>query len=103
MKKIFMIRFAVLSAAIFTASAFTQPEAKTTKSNLALEWFVYDTDAGEEGQSDPNNYTKAPRPSECNGMNELCAIQAQEDGNTGKPIATGQESVEQPANIALHQ
>ncbi|MEH6304245.1 MULTISPECIES: hypothetical protein [Olivibacter] len=101
MKKLFIIRLAVLGTAIVTASAFTKPEAKPVKNSRALEWFVYTP--GEGGQTNPANYSKDDVPPSCNGMQELCAIQALEDGDSGRPIATGSDSAENPTNQVFHQ
>ena len=67
-----------------TAFAFN---AKTTKpaKTLAVQWFLYNGG----GTSDPNNYIEVPGMPTCNSGSNLCAIQAAEDGTSGKPTQSG--------------
>lgn len=103
MRKIFILRLAVLGAAIVTASAFTKPEAKPVTNNdePQLEWFVYTPGPG--GESEQSNYEKQPLPSDCDGSSTRCAIQAEEDGSSNMPKETGENSIENPSDVAFHR
>jgi len=69
---------------VSTAFAFNEP-AKKPASALAVQWFLYNG----LGISDPNNYTEVASMPSCNSGSTLCAIQAPEDGSTGRPTQAG--------------
>lgn len=75
------VGFIALFFGVLLALAFKAPEAKQ-ESVSEVKWFSYNG----MGQTDPSNYTELPGEPECDAEGSLCAIQALEDGDTGKPI-----------------
>lgn len=71
----------------FAAFAFNAPEKKAP-AVMAVQWFSYNG----LGISDPNNYSELPGAPDCDGSGSLCAIQAPEDGTSGKPTQAGVDS-----------
>lgn len=69
------------------AFAFNSP-AKKSSNSLAVQWFLYNGG----GISNPNNYSELPGMPECAGSGVLCAIEAPENGTTGKPTQSGVNS-----------
>ena len=69
------------------AFAFNAP-AKKTSSAVAVQWFQYNGG----GISNPNNYSELPGMPACAGAGLLCAIEAPENGSTGKPTQAGVNS-----------
>lgn len=66
------------------AFAFNAP-AKKVPARFAIQWFSYNGGT----VSDPNNYSELPGMPSCNSGSSLCAIQAPEDGTSGKPTQAG--------------
>ena len=66
------------------AFAFNAP-AKKAPAKLAVQWFSYNGG----GINNPANYSELPGLPGCDGSGTLCAIEAPEDGNTGKPTQAG--------------
>ena len=77
-----------------TAFAFNAPAAKPANS-LALEWFQYNGG----NITSPNSYSKLPSMPSCDGSGDRCAIQAPENGSTGKPTVAGATN---PDDVKLH-
>lgn len=82
-KKIYLGLVAILMLA--TATFAFQAPVKTAPATLAVEWFQYNGG----GISDPNNYSELPGMPDCNSGSTLCAIQAPENGSSGKPTQAG--------------
>lgn len=83
--------FVALLLGSFIAFAFKAPEAKQN-APLAVQWFSYNG----LGASDPQNYSELPAAPDCDGSAALCAIQAEEDGVSGRPTQAG---VDNPISI----
>lgn len=85
------IGFIALFFGVVLALAFKAPEVQQD-SATGVKWFSYNG----MGQSNPSNYSELPGEPECDGDGSLCAIQALEDGDTGKPI---QAEVDSPRDV----
>ncbi|SKB40366.1 hypothetical protein [Daejeonella lutea] len=89
--KNFKINFGLIALILgsFVAFAFKAPEAKQNIGS-SIQWFSYNPLAGDP--DDPQAYSELPGEPECNGDADLCAIQAEEDGISGKPTQAGVDS-----------
>lgn len=76
--------FIALFFGVLAALAFKAPEAKQEVAE-GIQWFSFEGD----DPSDPQDYVELPGPPDCDGASDLCAIQAEENGNTGKPTQAG--------------
>ncbi|WP_026898547.1 hypothetical protein [Daejeonella oryzae] len=85
-KKINFAIFALLLGAGL-AFAFNAPVTKPAN-KLAVQWFLYNGG----GESNPNNYSELPGMPSCAGAGVLCAIEAPENGSSGKPTQSGVNS-----------
>lgn len=85
-KKIYLGLIAILMVAS-AGFAFNAP-VKKAPVKVALQWFQYNGG----GISDPDNYSELPGMPSCNTGTNLCAIQAEEDGDLGIPTQAGVDS-----------
>ncbi|MEJ7693214.1 hypothetical protein [Daejeonella sp.] len=77
----------VMSLVSFVAFAFTAPEAKQNALS-GVQWFSYE--GGDPTL--PASYSELTSAPDCNGTADLCAIQAEEDGDSGIPTQAGVNS-----------
>lgn len=83
------INFGLVALLVGASAAFAfNAPAKKASNGLAVQWFLYNGG----GTSNPNNYSELPGMPECAGGGLLCAIEAEENGNTGKPTQSGVNS-----------
>ena len=87
LKKINSFGLAAILVAAMVMSSQSILKAENS-SKFDLSWFSYDGPTFPGGEGNPNNYTNiGDQPTNCGGQGSRCAIQANVNTATNKPVA----------------